>query len=134
MSRFKFRAWGKNGKRYNSETETFEPHMITDVGISIKHGDYLGWFTHLNNLYIRPESDNFVLMQCTGLKDQEGQDIYEGDIVLTDDYDVWGVVSWDERGFRFYLKDDYDNFGLDEFQPEHLKVIGNIYENPDLLK
>jgi uncharacterized phage protein (TIGR01671 family) len=71
-------------------------------------------------------------MQYTGLKDKNGKEIYEGDIVSFV-YDhtgsVWTMaVDWDEKNAMFILKGN--SVSLSEFDGE---VIGNIYENPDLL-
>jgi hypothetical protein len=74
-----------------------------------------------------------AVVQCTGMMDEAGKEIYEGDI-LQYEWDVWGVVTWDDSGYRYYLRDNYDNLGLDEFEIGPVKVLGNIYENPDLLQ
>lgn len=86
--------------------------------------------------------DELIIMQSTGLVDKNGIEIYEGDIVKFSDCDddvyVTHVV-WDKDyacfgvsfscGFQYYL--DY----LEEFYTElkDIEVIGNIYENPELL-
>jgi hypothetical protein len=131
----KFRAWDKAGTFINKETGLAEPHMIENVGISIRLSDLTGlpgWFGN-GGLHIPGDCEDFVLMQFAGLTDNDGQEIYEGDIVAGDD-EIWGVVKWDVMGCRFYLHDDYDNFGLDEFDPKFLTILGNIHENPVLLK
>lgn len=74
------------------------------------------------------ELNDVVLMQCLGLKDKKGQDIFEGDIY------VWTtMIDGKERESvnRAVVKD------LRQMMPSSLgiiKVIGNIHENPELLK
>jgi uncharacterized phage protein (TIGR01671 family) len=87
-------------------------------------------------------------MQYTGLKDKNGKEIYEGDIVewkMGDWRDAIGVtvkdedlvcrVEWkdDHTGFYPFVEDEgYD--GVIMFSVDKCEVIGNIHENPELLK
>lgn len=91
---------------------------------------------------------DIVLMQYTGLKDKCGQEIYEGDALgLWGDgeYMLLGFVGYGSQEnifagmFALFDKDDHMNdFTLEDYaKPEnwgHLEVIGNRYENPELLK
>jgi uncharacterized phage protein (TIGR01671 family) len=81
------------------------------------------------------------VMQCTGLKDKNGKLIYEGDIVKTfiDRDVVIGVITWDNKELRYYLNTtDYfkDKYVTDYeiWYTEYYEVIGNIYENKDLIE
>ena len=86
----------------------------------------------------------FELMQYTGLKDKNGKEIYEGDIVsLKYLYDKRttdkGQVVWREDKASFGLKSlkglTNEVYELYKVTAEHnLEIIGNIYENPELLK
>ena len=68
--------------------------------------------------------------QYTGLKDKNGKEIYEGDILH-----LWGgeyCQGYYEFNQIFTVKDLSDSFYLGEC--ENIEVLGNIYENPELLK
>lgn len=78
-----------------------------------------------------PWDERLVLMQHTGLKDKNGKMIWEGDIV-TDDA---GEMVYDEVIFHkgcYCIKKGENQYHI--FNEKNVKVIGNIYENPDLLK
>lgn len=66
------------------------------------------------------------IQQFTGLKDRNGKEIYEGDFVESDVYRVNGVVEYSGisiRPFLYYMNPEED-----------FEVLGNIYENPELLE
>ncbi|PNE50552.1 hypothetical protein AUF12_08605 [Enterococcus avium] len=97
--------------------------------------------------YIYRYSHDLELMQSTGLIDRNGVDIFEGDVVvgqqhLTTDsstpFEIKGLVRYSKRNTMFYL--DEKSFGHDKFMHSlgssiyQYEVIGNIYENPELLE
>jgi len=76
----------------------------------------------------------YIFMQYTGLKDKNGKEIYEGDLLEAD----WPNPSKVEFVNGKYMKSFFD-YANDRFVPEIIvtdqdEVIGNIYENPELLK
>lgn len=73
------------------------------------------------------------VMQFTGLKDKNGTPIYEGDIV-TDNLGRYSTVSYDVGAF-WVLGKHYGCFRWELYRVyENIEVIGNIYENPELLE
>lgn len=113
MDRLRFRAWNKYRK------EMIAPY----------DGDFIKW--HAPSNY----ADHYVIMQCTGLRDKNGGLIYEGDVVKTDydnhvviyDNDVWPDLDGYDNG------DYYEGFFPQSHQWARFEVIGNIWENPELV-
>lgn len=83
--------------------------------------------------------DNVIFMQSTGMKDKNGAEIYEGDIVKPVSFASWiGVVKYSSENAAYILDDHNNEFRgenvyLSQFN-EGLEVIGNIYENPELME
>lgn len=79
------------------------------------------------------------VMQFTGIQDQNGKDIYEGDIVEFKDYSGGAYIFGKKPKDRNVVKWDYQKGGWKAkggmwFEGKDYEVLGNIYENPDLLK
>ena len=116
MREIKFRAWDKYAETMSyGKLEQFD--------------DMLGFrFNHFDD-------ESPVYMQFTGLRDKNGREIYEGDIC--NDLAVFRfVVIWDEDNARFLgrgigARKEYIRY---VGQEPAVIVIGNIYENPELLK
>jgi len=125
----KFRVWDRERKimMYGVE-ETYDTlGQMKDREGNKKYDYWESCFgDYLNN-------DNFILMQYTGLKDKKGKEIYEGDIVKIKHRDYLGIIKWRDCGF--YIdegKKQKKNYILNITSVD--EVIGNIYENKELLK
>lgn len=123
MREIKFRAWDKKRKTMNY-TDDFLVRFNGDV---VKECEVE--FTHEIDILT---VDDCILMQYIGLKDKNGKEIYEGDIL--EQYGSIGKVIYEDD--RFYVDWDKEPGRVGLFEGctrGRNKIIGNIYENPELL-
>lgn len=118
-----FRAWDKlKNEMYVVEQINFDCGEFESIGYGI---------TNLRG------ADKIELMQSTGLCDKEGTEVFEGDILhhqIQTEYTF--IVKYDKDKGRWYgdgLSRTYRIYITKEFLP-YYKVIGNIYENQELLE
>lgn len=118
-----FRAWDKlNNEMYVVEQINFDCGEFESIGYGI---------TNLRG------ADKIELMQSTGLCDKEGTEVFEGDILhhqIQTEYTF--IVKYDKDKGRWYGDGLSRTYRIDitkEFLP-YYKVIGNIYENQELLE
>ena len=128
MREIKFRAWDNSRgiMRFGND------NLMMDLS-----GNLLWQFGYSGgNMLPKEERENYILMQFTGLFDKNKKEIYEGDIIEIESNDFnrhfgdmvkaevcWGTCGWCQKGFP----DD------GRWWPD-CKVVGNIHENPELLK
>ena len=142
MRDIKFRAWDKQTKRlFQVQALQFYGANNTVDACWTNGVDFDGESTlgepELNNL------NNLVLMQYTGKKDINDVEIYNGDIVHDDEviYLVGFGVFTDDNDFQeptqaqtgFYIVDIHTDETF-PFYSMRYRVIGNVYENPELLE
>ena len=161
MREIKFRAWQPHNSLHRRigmyEVESLEfytDNEITGEAFLKKPGEEKAKSSEYIN--------EIVLMQYTGLKDKNGVEIYEGDIIagkFNGEYierthwkgepDIVAEVYWDYSGFRlrakgkkdqryadfqdFLLQEDWEGDRLLMLSNSHTEVIGNIHENPELI-
>ena len=80
--------------------------------------------------------DELISLQYIGRKDKNGEEIYNGDIVEFNNYEngemYKGLVVFHDCSFCIDVFDDYDYRYMRKFH--YIKILGNKYENPELLK
>ena len=88
------------------------------------------------------EDENATIMQLTGLRDKNGKEIFEGDIVQFEDcytetdflYVNTGIVEWSQGSFTITNRDSVEMGDLLDGEFLDVTIIGNVYENPELLE
>lgn len=110
MREFKFRLWDSK-----QEGMINCPRYSKGIGL-----------VEINSCFKQAQEDGFVIMQFTGLKDRNGKDIFEGDIIKT-----WSglikVVEFRKGEFGAWIMGE--SLGLNDCE-----ILGNLYQNPELLK
>ncbi|WP_130067774.1 YopX family protein [Bacillus albus] len=82
-----------------------------------------------------PEQRPFNVMQYTGLKDKNGKEIYEGDILeFSGNVVALGIVKYNENFATFQACNGNSGWLFGNESGTNIEILGNIYENPELVK
>ena len=135
MREIKFRAWDKTAKKFVDD-------------FSLRENGDLQFYNEKTLKWVSMPKERYVLMQYTGLKDKNGKEIYKGDVVrhdyakgeefpsnglmvvgseTPDGVRIVGFEMFDSRSSTTYSFDTTGEYDVD------VEIIGNIYENPELL-
>jgi uncharacterized phage protein (TIGR01671 family) len=117
----KFRAWNKKENRF-----------LNSANLMISSDGLVWWQFGLGEPRLL-EQDDLVLMQYTGLKDKNGKEIYEGCILRTSWGEI-GVVIFDNTGFTLFRKNPQRYVDHDSEFFEDCEILGDIFQNPELIK
>lgn len=128
----KFRAWHKElGRMTLVKTMFFFAGELEELEVN----------DSVMNDYIPVYPDEIELMQSTGLHDKNGKEIFEGDILGIETYEgILNVnVFWDDKHALFMFESKIHNekellAELVEDNAYPFEIVGNIYENPELLE
>lgn len=125
----RYRAWDKEFKEMvRVDALVFDEQIIKT--------------TYKNGNVVKEDLKNYVLMQSTGLKDKNGKEIFEGDILTTGkrtgvvkNHRTLGFYMNDARGNNWWFGSDVDLAEFEDFTrevAEKIEILGNIYTNPEL--
>ncbi|MCI6044271.1 YopX family protein [bacterium] len=134
--RFLFRAKRIDNGEWVQGYYTYYPCGFTSVD-KVEHAIRDTVSEYCRKLYF---VDPSTICQCTGLKDKNGNMVFENDIMsahLDDCFPediTYARVIWGDTGYCLREKGSIDIQPLEEIDMEHFTVCGNIFDNPELLE
>ena len=128
MREIKFRACHK-GEKIIVDVEEID---FMNKVINYIYNDYENNRQEIVGAYF----EDIELMQYTGLKDKSNKEIYEGDILFESFGEKYYKVIFENGSFRAEFDGDFEehSFDLIDVVAQGYEVVGNIYENPELIK
>lgn len=132
MREIKFRFWDKAAKQMYEDNPSFAIGCNGEVSQLLYHygddGDCVEWEGTFYSKHIIP-------LEYTGLKDKNGKEIFEGDIVQEKETNSTFkfIVIYDHCGYKLE-RGTTSKFHRSIVESSWLEVIGNIYENPELME
>ena len=151
MNEIKFRAYDEEHKLMvysDNQPDGYEWEINEHHGVICMYYDYIDDDFGGNVCY----GEHLPIMQYTGIKDKNGKEIYEGDILVYkfksyfsgSNQVAYYIVKYEDGMFCIYVEEFNDNNQKEWVQEDRLceslikidklEVIGNIYENPELLE
>jgi len=132
MREIKFRAWDDKCKQWadHGDSHSLDDLYYQDEYYPLADIDFL----HGPQNLIKNYGDRITVEQFTGLRDKNGNEIYEGDIVHTDWH--WSKSEKLTQPVEYYSANGlYSPFGTDDWawDAKVCEIIGNIHENPELV-
>ncbi|WP_339010272.1 YopX family protein [Fusobacterium animalis] len=124
MREIKFRCWDRFKQRWSN-------YKINDGTVYFMDKNTGVWYGSYNKRY-----KDFNLMQCSGLNDKNDREIYEGDILLDGNNKKPYKVIFKNGSFRAEFEGDFEEYSFDliDVVAQGCEVVGNIYENPELME
>ena len=117
MREIKFKVWDGIGKIMSDSFSLYPPENLDNIGTYY----LIAWSKTINK--------GITLLQFTGLLDKNGKEIYEGDITKDGVGNIDQII-WHDAGYFAIQRNVVDHIFI---EGSRIEVIGNIYENPNLL-
>lgn len=128
MGRYKFRLWDIENEKF-LEDDLDTEYFINTYGTvcKVKEYDFGGYSTEISVSSL----DNIEISQYTGLKDSEGNELYEKDILWNEYDEEYQVVVFEEGEYKLMGERHIQSLCNNVF---YIDVRGNVYENSELIK
>ena len=138
--RFRFRAWDKQPKKMYYDVQDLQGFLGLDAKIDKNIGMYDTFGQLLSEPLNFSNESMFEIMQCTGIRDKNNKLIYEGDLIHTIIKTLGGnkivdkieIIKYYDSACQFSAY--YTFIGSKTLINDEIEIIGNIYENSELLE